>query len=56
MADHSLESLLQINKDGIRNKLEIEIEIAETFFKKHLNDLKGPNNIGSNRGKLIQEN
>ena len=45
MADHSLESLLQINKDGIRNKPELEIEIAETLCKKHSNDLQGPNII-----------
>ena len=47
MADHSLESLLQINKDGIRNKLEIEIEIAETLCRKHSIDLQGPNIIKS---------
>ena len=35
MADHSLESLLQINKDGIRNKPKLEIEIAETLCKKN---------------------
>ena len=45
MADHSLESLLQINKDGIRNKPELAIEIAETLCKKHSNDLQGPNII-----------
>ena len=39
MTDHSLESLLQINKEGLRNKPYLEVEIAET--------LKGPNIIMS---------
>ena len=51
MADHSLESLLQINKDGIRNKPYLEIEIAETIGRKHPNGLQGPNIIISSRLK-----
>ena len=35
MADLSLESLLQINKDGIRNKPYLEREIARTLCRKH---------------------
>ena len=35
MADLSLESLLQINKDGIRNKPYLEREIAKTLWRKH---------------------
>ena len=47
MADHSLESLLQINKDGIRNKPYLEREIAETLCRKHSIDLQGNNIIMS---------
>ena len=47
MADHSLESLLQIKKDGLINKPYLEIEIAETLSRKHSNDLQGPNIIMS---------
>ena len=47
MADHSLESLLQINKDGIRNKPYLEREIAETLCGKRLIDLQGINIIMS---------
>ena len=47
MADHSLESLLQINKDGIRSKPYLEVEIAETLCRKHSNDLHGLNIIMS---------
>ena len=41
MADPSLESLLQINKDGIRNNAYLEREIAETLCRKHSIDLQG---------------
>ena len=44
MADPSLESLLQINKDGIRNNAYLEREIAETFCRKHSIDLQGTKN------------
>ena len=47
MADPSLESLMLINKDGIRNKPYLEIEIAGTLCRKHYNDLQGPNIKGS---------
>ena len=47
MADHSLESLLQIKKDGLINKPYLEIEIAETLRRKHSNDFQGPNIIMS---------
>ena len=45
MADPSLESFLQINKDGIRNNAYLEREIAETFCRKHSIDLQGTNII-----------
>ena len=47
MADHSLESLLQIKKDGLINKPYLEIEIAETLSRKHSNVLQEPNIIMS---------
>ena len=50
MADPSLESLLQINKDGIRNDAYLEREIkliAETHCRKHSIDLQGTNIIMS---------
>ena len=34
MADHSLESLLQINKDGIKTKYQLEWELTEKFCRK----------------------
>ena len=43
MADPTLESLFQINKDGIRNKLCLEREMVEKLSRKHSNDLQGPN-------------
>ena len=43
MADHSLESLSQINKDAIRNNPCLEREIVEKFSRKHSNDVQGPN-------------
>ena len=43
MADPTLESLFQINKDGIRNKLCLEREMVEKLSRKHSNDLLGPN-------------
>ena len=47
MADPSLESLLQINNDGIRNDAYLEREIAETLCRKHSIDLQGTNIIMS---------
>ena len=37
-----MESLLQINKDGISNKSYVEREIADTLHRKNSNDLQGP--------------
>ena len=34
MADHSLESLLQINKDGIKTKYQLEWELTEKLCRK----------------------
>ena len=34
MADHSLESLLQINKDGIKTKYQLEWELKEKLCRK----------------------
>ena len=39
MADHSLESLFQKNKDGIRNKPCLEREMVEKLSRKHSSDL-----------------
>ena len=47
MADPSLESLFQINKDGIRNKPCLEREMVEKLSRKHSYDLPGPNTIKS---------
>ena len=47
MAEHLLEGLLQIEKDGKRKKLYLEKEITETFGRKNSNDLQGPNIIMS---------
>ena len=43
----TFESLLQINKDGIRNNAYLEREIAETLCRKHSIDLQGNNIIMS---------
>ena len=54
MADPSLESLLQINKVGIRNKTYLQREIAETLCRKHSIDLQGTNIIMSTWYKWLQ--
>ena len=43
MADPTLESLLQINKDARRNKLCLEREMGEKLSRQHSNNLQGPN-------------
>ena len=53
MADPSLESLFQINKDGIRNKPSLEREMVEKISRKHSNDLLGLNSINLELGGVL---